>query len=344
MYQIKPKLFVGSDATVWASHLIENRHHEVVLHEECNSVSRYSIEMQNFCARLSDVLRCFCLQTIKEDVMLIDEFESDERYRNYEKKKTLFLKRNCLEMSDSIRAEIGNIHTSEISLLDAFAEVIEAADEVLLRISSGESAADIWSSEEQLSTLCSVIVDDLDRLNLPRLKRKVIDLCDAGPGVGLTNHAVLYRVCAEIIICRYDYYIRLHLAPGDSSNNEVERIQSSIGDAICDGGTLQCDYYKKYADLTEEEITEMTVEDHEQYKWERMERNAFAVCEEVNSRVDGAATVDGYMKSYVSKHVDDLFFWDGEFLKSYIDGNKSDRKILLETPGTHFYNFPVKFW
>lgn len=38
-----------------------------------------------------------------------------------------------------------------------------------------------------------------------------------------------------------DYFIRFHLAPGDSSN-EVERCQSLIGDAIVDGGPIKWKY------------------------------------------------------------------------------------------------------
>ena len=72
---------------------------------------------------------------------------------------------------------------------------------------------------------------------------KTEDLCDAGSGVGITNEDVIYRVCAESIICGYDYYNRIHLAPGDISNNEVERIQSSVGHAVCDGGYLDFDHY-----------------------------------------------------------------------------------------------------
>ena len=35
-------------------------------------------------------------------------------------------------------------------------------------------------------------------------------------------------------------------------------------------------------------------------EYERMYRNTIEVCKEMNSRIDGGPTIDGYMKSYVA--------------------------------------------
>ena len=70
-------------------------------------------------------------------------------------------------------------------------------------------------------------------MKLPRLKSRVVDLTDAGRGVGITNHEVKFRAAEETRLVNYDYYIRHHLAPGDSSDNEVERIQSYVGMYVC---------------------------------------------------------------------------------------------------------------
>ena len=61
-----------------------------------------------------------------------------------------------------------------------------------------------------------------------------MDLTDTGPGVSCKERVVQLRLCQEVIIGDYDYYTRLHLAPGDSAQNEVERLQSCVGDAVCD--------------------------------------------------------------------------------------------------------------
>ena len=74
------------------------------------------------------------------------------------------------------------------------------------------------------------------------LKSRIHEFTDAGPGVGVTNHDVKFRIAEVVMITNPDYYVRHHLANNDSSHNEVERIQSYVGDAICDGGPLEWEY------------------------------------------------------------------------------------------------------
>ena len=70
----------------------------------------------------------------------------------------------------------------------------------------------------------------LREIKLAKLKSRIVDLTDAGPGVGITNHEVKLHAVEEARFMKYDYYIRHHLGPGDSSHNEVERIQSYVGE------------------------------------------------------------------------------------------------------------------
>ena len=84
---------------------------------------------------------------------------------------------------------------------------------------------------------------------------------DAGPGVSVSNHDVFYRAAQRIRILKLDYYIRLHLAPGDISVSDVERLQSYVGDAICDGGSLKWKYKTVFSDLTQDEVERLTASD-----------------------------------------------------------------------------------
>ena len=65
-----------------------------------------------------------------------------------------------------------------------------------------------------------------------------------------------------------------------------------------------------------------------------MRFNAFKICEEVSDRIEGAVAPDGYLKSFVTPEHEELFFWDKEYLRRYID-EKDKKKIV---PGYHFYN------
>ena len=145
-------------------------------------------------------------------------------------------------------------------------------------------------------------------LKVAKQKPYVVDLTDAGPQAGVTNHEVCYRIAQEIRIADYQYYIRHHLAPAGSSHNEVERIQSYFGDAICDGNYINWEHCKKLPDSDEHEVRNWTIEDLEAYETERMQINAFNVCEEVALRIDSAVAPKGFLKAVVSNNMDGLFF------------------------------------
>ena len=86
-----------------------------------------------------------------------------------------------------------------------------------------------------VKALCHDILNKIVEYELPIFCPIVSELTDAGPGVGVTNFEVKFRF-AEI--CRLhgnDRRTRIHRARGDSGQNEAERTNGSICDAIVDG-------------------------------------------------------------------------------------------------------------
>ena len=85
----------------------------------------------------------------------------------------------------------------------AIGDLGDSIDEYLDR---GETdAVGLWEEQKMLVQECTKVVDYIQGVpGVPKLKSRVIDLCDAGPGVGITNEDVIYRVCEEFIICGYD--------------------------------------------------------------------------------------------------------------------------------------------
>ena len=100
---------------------------------------------------------------------------------------------------------------------------------------------------------------------------------DAGPGVGITNFDVRFRIGQRIRIMDANYFVRHHLSNGDSAQNEVERCQSYIGDAICDGASLEWEY-KKLDERAMELLEKLPYEKIEEFELKRMEFNANKVC------------------------------------------------------------------
>ena len=93
---------------------------------------------------------------------------------------------------------------------------------------------------DKFNSICVLISATIEKINtyqLPDLRTMLIEFTDAGPGVGVGNIEVKFRAAQKVRILNLDYLIRHHLAPGDSSN-EVERVQSLVGDAIVDGGPI----------------------------------------------------------------------------------------------------------
>lgn len=54
----------------------------------------------------------------------------------------------------------------------------------------------------------------------------------------VSNHDVKFRIAEATMLTILDHSIRHHLATDDSGHNEVERMQSYVGDATCDGGPI----------------------------------------------------------------------------------------------------------
>ena len=67
----------------------------------------------------------------------------------------------------------------------------------------------------------------------------------------------------------------LHQTPqirGDSGQNVAERTNSAIGDALVDGGTLNWEYFPIFHGLTDDEMKNLSVEEHARNEEIRMEK------------------------------------------------------------------------
>jgi hypothetical protein len=171
-------------------------------------------------------------------------------------------------------------------------------------------------------------------------KSRVHKFTDAGPGVGVTNHDVQMR-CAEIILLTEpDYYIRHHLANDDSSQNEVERCQSYVGDAICDGGSIPWEHKTPYEGISDEELASMTLEELEESEHAHMKYNAFKVCDELTCRIDGATAPGGFMKAFTSSDANELFFNNHNCLKAYLAMSDNAENPC---PGRNYFDMLKKF-
>ena len=86
----------------------------------------------------------------------------------------------------------------------------------------------------------------------------ILKATDAGPGVGVTNTEVRFRDIETAQIHSSDCVNRIHHVPGDLTQNEAERTNASIGEALVDDTALKWKYFTPVDGLTSEEIDELS--------------------------------------------------------------------------------------
>ena len=306
----RPKHFIGSNGSVWASEFMRLRYEESVLF----CVNEQEIRLSTpALIKIADQVKLYWLMSKEHDVMNVSE-HNDCIYREYETTRASQLYLMLCSFQDTINHTATNFLDVDLDILK---NLVSSVEEVSKLLEDTSPNSEIWTAIEGVLQLCSQFIDKIDPC-LPSLKSRIMEFTDAGPRVGVSNHDVKLR-CAEIILLtNADYYIRHHLASGDSSQNEVERCQSYVGDAICDGGPIDWEYKVPFEGLAEEQIVNISFDEMEQHEYDRMKYNAFQVCEELTCRIDGATAPGGFMKAYTSDSAEELFFKNHKHLKEFI--------------------------
>lgn len=143
----------------------------------------------------------------------------------------------------------------------------------------------------------NIILKKISEFNLAPVKPCILELTDGGPGVGVSNFEVRFRDAEIALLHNSDRRARLHRATNDSGQNEAERSNACIGDALVDGGSLKWEYYEQYHGLEEEDLEN-----------DRMKKNAWRVAEEVRLRIDGEPAPNGFLGAIVSEKPGEEFF------------------------------------
>ncbi|EDO46041.1 predicted protein [Nematostella vectensis] len=132
-----------------------------------------------------------------------------------------------------------------------------------------------------------------------------------------------------------DYRIRVHRSRGDSGQNEAERTNSAIGDAVVDGATIKWEHYKRFHGMTKEEIADLTIEEFDALEDQRMERNAWRITHQLAERIDGAPVLSDFINGIASESPDDMFFFNDNYLSQYTSKSKSLRATV---PGASYFD------
>ena len=112
---------------------------------------------------------------------------------------------------------------------DEMMSILRSLEHLLEMLRSCNIPQDVVNISKHCQSLFDEIKKFLDR---PRPYPNILELTDNGPGAGIHNaevHDLFVLVC---LLLESDHRIRLHRAPHDSAQNEAERSNVAIGEAL----------------------------------------------------------------------------------------------------------------
>jgi hypothetical protein len=125
----------------------------------------------------------------------------------------------------------------------------------------------------------------------------------------------------------------------DQGENESERTNAAIGNALCDGGPLPWDHFKAFPDGN---LDNISLEHYKDTLDAIAKQNAWYVCDEVVARMDDAPRPGcrDFLKGYVTTRPNEMFFWDKNHLMDYVHKPKT---LKSTAPGHGYYSKLDKF-
>ena len=334
---IRPKHYVSSSGSTWASDLLKIRYEKPKIFE---MESAFSEPIRRAMAIINDYSFYFIDVTNNDDLTsLLSKMKNHLDFKDYELQRlnTLLVRLQNAELR--FKAEKSTCTNRQVLLSDKVfkkcSEIHTLVNRLIGMLQSDVLTADVLELyrflTNGLSGIISVIVDS----GLAVVKPVISEETDAGPGVGVSNLEVKMRFTELCRIQQSDRRIRLHRDHGDLGRNEAERTNSCIWDALVDGGAINWEKCRPYEGLTEEHLKEISIDELEKHKNIMMENNAWLVAEELKQRIDDEKGPGGdFMISYVTEKPEDHFFNNGHYLKQY---HSSSDKAKPNIPGHGYF-------
>jgi hypothetical protein len=335
---VRPKYYIGSSGSVWASDYIHIRHNYPQLFEKPEKRDdsiHWCLAVKKFCAQVEDYVNYFCDTTEECDVKKVKKSESC-CHKSYEAKRLGSLT-SGLELAKTLYlAEIDTIPEKEQQeLLSVIGSVnmLEKCVQNCRQQLPGINGQTLFMLYEPLLKACEDTLASIAKLQLPGLREVVLELTDAGPGVGVSNYEVQFREAEKLRLLKSKRRTRVHRSRGDSAQNEAERTNAAIGEALVDGGPLEWHHYVPLENKSDEEIRKMTIDDVKAEEELCLQNNAWKVAENVCSRVHmEPGPANDLMLGLVTPKAQ--FFYNCNELTAFHKASKSKR---CDLPGATYF-------
>ena len=124
--------------------------------------------------------------------------------------------------------------------------------------------------------------------------------------------------------------------PHDSGQNEAERSNAAICEALVDGRALHWEYFQPTDLISEEELKTFAVDEMKELEAEVVQRIAWRVAQDFVSRIDSELGPTGdCMKAFVTNRKEQQFFFNTEYTQQYNAAKSETRKVKV--PGHNYF-------
>ena len=327
---IRPKYYIGSSGSVWASDYMHIRYMRPDLYEIENEGDETSYRGRQGCAIISDTLSYYVMTTVKDDLFQMTK-STNCPHRTYEEEKIQWLK-SCIEYAQAfvLSSDDDDDADEEVKQLQQAAqEILQVTQDISEAIQNKKSNAVVWKKVQELQSLNDNLPPH------PQLKPYVIEYTDAGPGVASNNYEVKFREVEIAKLHKSSLRHRVHLASDDQGQNEAERTNAYIGEALADGTPLKIDYFDKHEGLTDDDKNSLPLPQLTAHEEKMAERNAWAIAEDIAMRIDSEPGPSGYMQGFVTHKKEYQFFYNTSHLNKW---RKSGKRMRQKLPGHHYFS------
>lgn len=330
---IRPKYYVGSGGSVWASDYMRLCYEVPCPFQENPLSTDLSTDLQKLALRSHDVVYYFTDLTMEKDVKKINA-DADCKYFCYEQDKLVWF---CTQINNII-IEDGEADYSEseqeirLEIVKQLLEIKEMTTLVQVQMLTQVQEGTLWETTNNILSKCQEYLINISRLGCPKICCSILKATDAGPGVGISNVEVRFRDIEMARIHSSERVNRIHRAPGDSAQNEAERTNASIGEALVDGSALKWEYYKPFDGLSDQEVNNLTSSEVKERESMCMEKNAWEVAKHVTTIIDDEpGPAKDYMKCYTTTVSQSPFFFNKSHLTKYTKAKTEAAKLFLDT-------------
>ncbi|CAH3184731.1 unnamed protein product [Porites lobata] len=231
----RPKHYIGSSGSVWASDTMFIRRELPQLFEvQGDQYRTCSIQLRRFCTQVHDFTFYFEDTTMYEDVMACTN-NLNCKFRAYELSRLSWLERQLKNAQLRWEEDKIGIEGEDVALGNEAKDTVKVVLDTLEERGQGirgSTKENLWEIYVYLLDKVRKIQQHIAGLNLPKAKRDVLFATDTGPGVGCSNIEVRFRDAEVARILNFDRLNRIHRARDDSGQNEAERSNACIGEAI----------------------------------------------------------------------------------------------------------------